>query len=96
LKPYPKDKVEINKFVRENIQDFITHYVQPRFTPIDKITKDPHAFVSSLNEIWNQYQIFIFSFWHVSDKFNEFYSNFYKMNNAKDFAYKTRFSSGFE
>jgi hypothetical protein len=76
--------VAVNRYVRENIQSFIQNYIQPRFTPLDKITKDPHNFVSSLNEIWSHYQIFIFSFFHVSDKLTEFYQGFHRMNNAKD------------
>lgn len=48
-KPTTADKVAVNKFVRENIQSFIQFYIQPRFTPIEKVTKDPHNFVSNLN-----------------------------------------------
>lgn len=48
-KPTTRDKVEVNKFVRENIQAFIINYIAPKLTPIDKLAKDPHKFVSALN-----------------------------------------------
>ena len=57
------------------------------------MTKDPHQFVTNLNEIWTHFQIFIFSFYHVSDKLTEFFQGFYRMNNCKDHEYKTRHST---
>lgn len=71
--------------MRENIQGFITIYVQQKLTPLDKVTKDPVSFVNLLNEIWSNYQLFVLSYTHVADKLTDFYAGFYKMNNIKDY-----------
>ena len=60
------------------------------------MTKDPHHFVSTLNEVWNHYQIFVFSHYHVSEKLTEFFTGFYRMNNVKDYEYRTKYSTGNE
>jgi hypothetical protein len=65
-------------------------------TPLDKIAKDPHSFVSVLNDVWNHYQVFIFSYYHVSDKLTDFFTGFYKMTNNKDYEYRTISTQGKE
>jgi hypothetical protein len=77
-----KEKVEVNKYVRENIQKFIETYIAKK---LSNISKDPHTFVSTLNEVWTKYQIFIFSHSFACEKLNEFYSTFFRMANVKDY-----------
>ena len=88
-KPTIKEKVEINKYVRENIQDFIQTYVRDEVCSVNKGSKDGHAFVSALNNVWTHYQIFVFAHNSVAEKFDEFYVGFHKMGNAKEFEYNT-------
>ena len=71
--------------MRQNIQDFINEYVKEKVCPIEKISKDPNTFVTVLNSVWTQYQVFVFTHYFVCEKFNEFFVSFYKMNNVKDY-----------
>lgn len=96
VKSTTKEKVEINKFVRENIQIFIDEYVSRKLTPLDKLCKDPHSFVITLNEVWTHYQIFIFSHFFVCEKLTEFFTNFYKMGNYRDYEYRCTHSKNNE
>jgi hypothetical protein len=92
-KAFPKEKVQVNKMVRENVQYFIRDYLASKLLPLEKTTKDPHKFVTFLNEAWNQYQIFVFCHFFACEKLNEFFSSFYKMGSAKDFEYPCKYST---
>jgi hypothetical protein len=92
-KPTTKEKVEINKYVRENLQIFVHEYVAKKLLPLEKVSKDPHQFVSTLNEIWTHFQIYVFCHFCVCEKVTEFFTNFFKMNNCRDYEYKCKYSS---
>lgn len=77
--------MEVNKYVRINIQEFIQSYVKAKLTPLDKLSKDPHQFVKTLNEVWTHYQIFIFCHYFACEKLSEFFTSFHRMNNVKDY-----------
>lgn len=96
VKSTTKEKVEINKFVRENIQFFISEYISKKLLPLDKVSKDPHKFVLTLNEVWTHYQIYVFCHFFVCEKVTEFFTNFFKMGNCRDYEYRCSRSKGGE
>jgi hypothetical protein len=80
--------VEVNQYVRDNIQIFIRDYILKSLS-LDKLSKDPDTFVKTLNRLWTHYQIFIFCHFFACERINEFFGSFYRMSNAKDYEYKT-------
>ena len=46
---------------------------------------DPYFFVEQMNEIWANYQRFVFAHDFIVDKLKQFFETFYKMGAAKNF-----------
>ena len=80
-------------YVRENMQIFVHEYVAKKLLPLEKVSKDPHQFVSTLNEIWTHFQIYVFCHFFVCEKLRQFFTNFFKMNNSRDYEYRCKYST---
>lgn len=85
-RPTIKEKVVINKIVRENIRAYIADSIRGKLASVIK-NKDSHNFVFVLNEVWGNYQRFVFAHEFACDKIRQFFETFPKMNNARDFVY---------
>ncbi len=46
---------------------------------------EPYYFVEQMNEIWANYQRFVFAHDFIVDKLKQFYETFYKMSIAKNY-----------
>lgn len=46
---------------------------------------DPYFFVEQMNELWGNYQRFVFAHDFIVDKLKQFFETFYRMANAKNF-----------
>jgi hypothetical protein len=88
VKSTTREKAEINRMVRENLQVFIYEYIAKKLTPLEKLSNDPHKFVETLNALWTHYQIYVFCHFFVCEKLTEFFTNFFKMGNCRDYEYR--------
>lgn len=83
-KPTVEEKAHINQKIRVNIKQFITTYIAP-YTKNMIERNDPYFFVEQMNELWGNYQRFVFAHDFIVDKLKQFFETFYRMANAKNF-----------
>ncbi len=47
--------------------------------------RDSLHFVNVINEVWSNYQRFVFAHQFVCDKYNQFFETFHKMGNSQNY-----------